>query len=65
MDKLFQKGAFMDIQTATEILFELKRISNTLKENGTEVLFELNKISNSLKEIEKKLNEKSEKINDN
>lgn len=36
----------MDIQMATEILFELKKISNTLKE------------------IEKKLNEKSEKTND-
>ena len=36
----------MDIQLATEILFELKKISNTLKE------------------IEKKLNEKSEKSND-
>ena len=36
----------MDIQMATEILFELKKISNTLKE------------------IEKKLNEKSEKSND-
>ena len=47
MDKLFQKGVFMDIQIITEILFELKRISNTLKE------------------IEKKLNEKSEKLNDN